>query len=269
MFCIFVELKPNRCTACDKSYCNRRVLREHIEAQHLKILRKCNKCSYATIHAGGLRYHKRNSHNPQRKHCSYCAYSALTKSRLNGHLSKVHNITVREEAVSPKKTAKTKKKKKEPKNIRKNTPTNTSKSTRKNTPKVICKNNLKIKIKLATPEPSAPATSQVQGASGSPEPSSSVDLQFKAGPDMSQALPSLDSQSNAHSDVSQLSSPEFYETGQDMFQSLASQFEDDANSPESDISDLLMDSEFLTPSIENSNGGFDLINFILSDNLEL
>ena len=86
------------CKFCGKAFSStfskHRLLRHHINKEHLKIKYFCDPCNYTTDRKDNLNIHKRKYHEKIRFHCTLCEYEAKRKDNLKRHVKSFHeNLT--------------------------------------------------------------------------------------------------------------------------------------------------------------------------------
>lgn len=90
---IFSGKRYVQCNKCDVKKKVPNLLREHINAEHLKMRFPCTLCPFSCKYIQGLRVHHRIVHEGTRYKCSFCQFSTRSLLCFNKHSIKKHQVT--------------------------------------------------------------------------------------------------------------------------------------------------------------------------------
>jgi len=85
------------CNICDHRSIYGSGIRDHINAEHLRIMLKCTHCPYETLRYKSLNFHRRKAHNLSAMNCPLkgetgCNYKSIQIPKLRDHLVSKHKM---------------------------------------------------------------------------------------------------------------------------------------------------------------------------------
>ena len=78
------------CDLCGFEAPAKKVLRQHIEAEHEGVRYECRQCVYVAKSRGTLRRHEQSAHEGVKYPCDQCTYMATAPNALKRHIQSIH-----------------------------------------------------------------------------------------------------------------------------------------------------------------------------------